>query len=440
MSEAKVILLEHRLDYQCLYGLNLYVYLGVEVLVAITIKEVVEFIQKNDTALIFVDASGYSVDVAHDLYRYLEKENLKIPYYVIGKTKAPSSEVTIFDSNIQLKHILQSIAKSLGVTAKIMAEKSVGKYFPMPLKFILPGWQTEYDLLIKNGTQLVPKVSKDNIIDCDLIDELEGNTDSIYIESIKRLKFVNSLTSQIFAKLNDPTLTPQERVKTTATAYQMVMEQSRRIGIAQSTLDMANKSMDSMKAVIEICPKLDDLLDLIMRDQSSLRYKLSFLISYIGLHIIKKMPWSSKEQQEIFSFLAFFHNIALTKDKYIKYRSDNDIESSDLDTEEKKLIINHAQNAAILVGKAGNKIPFGTDTIIKQHHGSKRGVGLSKISLHISPLAIVFIFSEEWAMIALDSMEKQKKPNKQKIIKQLHTKYNYASFNKVLPVLHTLEF
>lgn len=435
-----IVLLEHRMDYRAIYGMNLSLYLGAKVLVANTIKQACDFIASEEVNLLFVNNDAYTQDIGRELWLIFQKKQYNVPLYVLGNSKVPQEEVTLFDKNIQLRDVLKSIASDFNITAKKMVSIEFPKDFPLPTDFIIPGWQASVEIGIKVGGKYQSYFEKDEIITAEKLDQvLESNNDQLYVDRDERLKFVNSLTTQISAKLNDPNLSPEERISTVATGYQMVMEQSRKIGIAESTLDLANDCIDSMQIVVDQIPTLEGLLKSLMKSQASLRYKQSLLINYIGCHIIKKTQWGNKEQQEKFSFVSFFHNITLTKDEHVKIMSDRQLDASNLPDNEKELVRNHALDAAKLVSSI-DKIPFGASTIIKQHHGSSKGIGLSKLHKNISPLAIVFIFAQEWANLVLQFEDLERRPKKKEIIEMLHDKYNQSGFHKILPILHTLEF
>ncbi|MBF0299539.1 MAG: hypothetical protein HQK51_12515 [Oligoflexia bacterium] len=453
----KIILLEHRPDYRAIYGLNLTVYIGVEVLVAITVREVVKYLEDYECTLIFIDAKSYVIDVGLEVFNHLSKKNLHIPCFIVGQTKALQDVVTVFDSKIDLKNILHNIAKVLNVTSMSMYQAKHPKYFPLPIEFILPGWECACPLYKKvsveqvavSSEQVSPEQAADqnyellfdtgSVILNDTLEALEcGDIKYLYVDAKLRLKFVNSLTMQISAKLNDPNLTYTEKILTVAKAYQMIQEQSRRIGIAESTIALANECIKAMNSIIEFSPDLNSLLQGLYQQDSSYLYRHSLLINYIGAHIIKNMNWGSREQQEKFSFVAFFHDIILNNDEMAKFRTDSEVYNSKLPEEQKKLVLNHALDSAKLLSKV-KSIPFGADTIIKQHHGNKNGKSLSDISLGISPMAIVFIFAEEYAHIILSNKDSSREIDNYAIIRMLSSKYNLPAFNKVLPVLKTLK-
>ncbi|MBL6990172.1 MAG: HD domain-containing protein [Bacteriovoracaceae bacterium] len=436
-SDPKIIILEHRPDYKAIYGLNLNVYLRAEILIAATVREVVSYLEIYSKSLVFIDTSGYTVDVGFEVFRYISKNNLTCPCFIVGNTKAPADVVTIFDAQMELKLILQTVAKLLKITAFSMAKKEVPPKFPLPLEFILPGWECCHPLYLKDGDQYNKILKQGDIISGDILDELEvKKVNYLYIDAHYRLKFVNSFTFQISSKLNDSSLSYQDRLKTTAKGYQMVMEQARRLGIKESTMELANDCVDSVQTLIASTPNLKTLTSNLSSE--SYLYRHSLLISYIGAHIIKKVKWGSKEHQKKFAFAAFFHDIVLIRDELAKYRSDLSVNKSSLPDKDKKRVLNHAVLAAQLVSKV-KSIPLGTDTIIRQHHGSKNGKTLSKLEKGISPLAIVFMFSEEWAELAIISRDNDDKVQKELLLKQLQKKYNIPAFKRNLPEL-TLDF
>jgi len=436
-----IILLEHREEYKAIYGMNLTLYLGAEVLVANTIKVAMELVKNSDPVLLFVNNDAYSQDMGADLWQLFDSKRIKVPLFILGSAKVPLDEVTVFDSNIQLRDVLSSMARQMKITANMMAEVEHPEFFPLPTKFVIPGWQTTINIYISKNEQFEVFFQPDDVITGDELDQLDRDLNfQLYVKSDERLKFVNSLTGQISAKLNDPNLSNEDRINLTATGYQMVMEQARKIGIGQGTMELADSCIQSISTIVDDNPQINDLLNFLLTDSTSLRYKHSLLINYIGCHIIKKTNWGSREMQETFSFISFFQNIALSKDEHVLITTNEELENSGLPEEEKKLIENHALIAAKLVSSI-DKIPFGqAATVIKQHHGSNKGIGLSSLSLSINPLSIVFLFAEEWANLVLKFSNENKRPTKKEIIRMLHKKYNKPGFNKILPILHTLDF
>jgi hypothetical protein len=440
LEPLKIILLEHRQDYKAIYGMNLCLYLGAEIITTKTTNETMSIISEMDIDLVFVNNDAYGQDVAYELYTHLGKTKNSIPLFVIGNTKLSNDSITKFDGQCQLREVIQSIAKSKSITPKMMSEIDQPLYFPLPMEFIIPGWQTLVEIFIKTPDNYKIFFQAEEIIFLEQLNELrEGEGSQLYVERDKRLKFVNNLTLQITAKLHGPNISVEERIKVSEVAFQMVMEQARQVGVGDSTMNLANSCIDAMTNIINEIPSLDKLLKNLLENTGSYRYKQSLLINYIGSHIIKKTKYPSKSQQEIFSFVAFFHNIALNKDEYAMIHSDKELEESDLSGKEKTLIERHAIIAAKLLTDSDKKIPYEAGIILKQHHGSSRGLGLSNMSASISPLAIIFILAQEWTNIVLKFENEENIPDKKEVITMLQRKYDLKAFHTLLPILDTLQ-
>ncbi len=437
----KIVLMEHRVDYRAIYGLNLSIYLEAEVEVAKTIKEVISLVENGEIDLVFINNDAYSQDVAQDLWKIFEEREVRAELIVLGKTLVPQDYVTVFDSKIQLRDVLQSVARIMGVTSRDMVEKYKDEYYPLPMNFVVPGWQTNVDIFVRQHNEFIKVFNIEDVILSGELEYLEdGDLQQVFIKSKQRLKFANFITIQLSAQLNNPKLTIDERHRVTGVAYEMVMEQARQIGITTTTMDLANDCMKSMKAIVKGVHKLDKLLGYLLKMPTSYRYKQSLLINYIGSHILKKMKWASRDQLEVFTFCSFFHNIALYKDAYVKIRDDHVLEKHKyLTRREKELISKHALAAARLVSEVPDKIPYEATIILKQHHGTSSGIGFNNISRKISPLAMIFVLAEEWANIVLEYETETKRPSREEVYELIAAKYNFPDYETILPALRTLE-
>lgn len=437
-TNIKVVLLEHRPTFKSIYGLNLSLYLGVEVLSATTLKEATDIIKKNDIDIIFIDNNAYTQDTAKKCFFALDSIHKEIQMFIVGPTDLNEEKFHIFEPNTNIKTILQSLAKYLSITAKKMADLELDHHFPIPLEFVVPGWISPRSIYKKNGEKFEEILLPDTIVTEKFLDDLDcGEGSFLYVRSDERLQFVNSLTLQISSLLNDPKLNTEDRIDLTATAHQIVMEQARSMGISDSTISLATDCIDSMKQLLKEIKDLEHLLNNFLKNSHTYMYQHCFLTNYIGIHLIKKMPWSSKEQQEKFTYICFFHDISLKQDEYVKIHTEEELDKLDIPEQDKKIVRNHALLSAKIVSNFP-KIPFGVDTIIKQHHGSKTGEGLNKLYKDLSPLALVFMLSEEWARLSFEAMKKENFIPKEKIIQTLYQKYNTQAFHKILPHLNEL--
>jgi hypothetical protein len=135
-------------------------------------------------------------------------------------------------------------------------------------------------------------------------------------------------------------------------------------------------------------------------------YQFSELTSFVSCHIISNMDWGSEEQQEKIVFLSFFDDILLTDEKLLRIRTKEEFDAADLNEHEKDLINRHAQMSVELL-QTYPRAPMGADIVVKQHHGSKIGLGLPEtFPGTISPLAIVLGVAETFVDYYIKSMEK----------------------------------
>jgi hypothetical protein len=91
-----------------------------------------------------------------------------------------------------------------------------------------------------------------------------------------------------------------------------------------------------------------------------------------------------------------------------------------------------------MLTKYHTRIPFGVETIIKQHHGTRDGIGFSTYPMSISPLALLFMVAEEWVHLILKAEELNIKLERKEILQKLRLKYKGFSYDPILRALEDL--
>ena len=87
---------------------------------------------------------------------------------------------------------------------------------------------------------------------------------------------------------------------------------------------------------------------------------------------------------------------------------------------------------------ATSGIPLGVDAIIKQHHGSRSGVGFSQSPQSISPLALVFLIADEWVTNLMISEKNNYHLSHEVLLTIVKNKYRSLSFQKIIKSLEKL--
>jgi len=85
------------------------------------------------------------------------------------------------------------------------------------------------------------------------------------------------------------------------------------------------------------------------------------------------------------------------------------------------------------------KIPSGVSTVIKEHHGSKGGIGfMDELSTSISPLSQMFIVVEDF----VDSLLKVPQPatggHIAQIMKRLSERYHSGTYHQALKAVEAM--
>lgn len=439
---ADILLLDNHEKTRRLYSVNLEVYTASNVIECDNIETAVDYLENFTPQIIIVRSKIDQRNADESLYKVLKQKEENPLFIVLGESKINYSEVTTFAEPIELKELIQTCADKLGITAKDMAGSEVGEYYPIPLYLILEGFQLVCPIYKRNQKgEFKEFLKKDHHIYKEVLVMLKDDgVEEIYVKALDRLKFVSSLTVQTTEFLRNDNITIEEKLAVVEQGHQMTRNMAKKMMIDNETIQLAEASIDIMVSIVDNISSLKSLLEITLENHMSFIYRHCLLTSYIGSHIINNMEWGSRDQQVKVAFVSFFHDIALTEEKLVKIHDEEELDNSILSDLDKNRVRNHALNSAKFLSKYYNSIPFGADTIVKQHHGSRNGIGLNNLSQNISPLAIVFIVAEEWALLALKNEDLEHKMDRTAIVNHLRTKYNLPAFKKVLAVLDQLAF
>ena len=445
LKEPLVIIYESRLDYLNLYCLNLQVYVSAKFVICNRFDELVDMIKKENPDLIFISlvSEDKVLEKIQKINNAVKDKFSKPICYIQIKSKKnivkdDYKELTISDIDVSVKDIVSTVAKKMKITAKYMSELNVGEYYPINLKYILPGWQATQPFYTKqqDGTFKVI-LAKGQYFKKELIDTL-GLTTNVYCKSDFRLEVINSFTSSIKSILEQENLEVGERYEQTEIAFNMISQSVATIGLPETTLNLAKSTIRSMEKLITQIPSLSKLYRMFLEENTSMRFKHSMLASYMGQYVLKDQSWNNHSITQQWSYLCFFHDIILDQDSYLLFEYDDDVKKSQLTEKEKSIVLNHAQMASKMISQM-KEIPIGIDVLIKQHHGSKMGNSLSEISMTISPLCIIFILIENYVHFFLSNNESVKKPEEiATFIDSLFKKYPYPNYKKMIPLLRTI--
>jgi hypothetical protein len=213
------------------------------------------------------------------------------------------------------------------------------------------------------------------------------------------------------------------------------------IGLTESTIEVANASIQSLQEMTKNSSNLQDLINLLNDDKYSLRFKHSAVACYVGTQVLSKMEEKGSNAFIMWSTMCFFHDMLLEEDSWIWINTEEQLKSSLIPKEKHPLILNHAALTAKILSQYKD-LPMGIETLIKQHHGSKMGNTMDKITLGISPLAILFIIVEAWAEMyfEVDGNNGIHEQTYEEFIQSLKKKFPWPNFHKNIALFQDLRF
>lgn len=439
--KPKILLYDPRVDFQNTYCLNLLVYTNADLKIFPKLDKLFQFLWEEEADGVFIHIPKEEKkieDILFNLYAPIKKKEKKPVVLIQGISNSPYEELLPFERDIPVKDLVQTFAKKAGITAQYMAKLNVGDYFEIPTKYLLAGWQVVKPVYYYDKeNQLRPLLKEGEFFTPELLEMLKNT--NILVKSPYRLELINSFTSKLKEKL-DQEMPVKERVSLTDTAYQMISSTMQSLELPETSLQLARSAIGSMEKIVNSNRTLSELYKVITDDKTSMRFKHTIVSMFIGHHLLPQIPWASKQHEESWSHLCFFHDIMLTKDEWIFIDHEFDLEKLNLDAKDKAIVLNHARLAARVVSQA-KELPVGIDTLIKQHHGSKMGDGLGKMSMSISPLAILFVIVENYTHFLLTEPAKAKtSEGNHDFIESLFKKFPFPNYKKTIPYLRNIPF
>jgi hypothetical protein len=173
-------------------------------------------------------------------------------------------------------------------------------------------------------------------------------------------------------------------------------ERIKALGFSQETIDAVNSLLKVMLLNVKENKVLIKHLSTMKKNGLSYSYSHSYLCALIIFKILPKFDWGTDKALEKFIYVCFFHDISLSDDFEMNIRSQSELQ---LFLNDKKIfdkVNHHAFQAFALLSKF-EKIPLDVPIIIKEHHGSKTGIGFTEeISMNLNAMSMVFIVVEDF--------------------------------------------
>jgi len=437
----QILLLDNMLKTSQLYSVGLEAYVGTEVVAMQTIEDAIDYLSSNAPSIIITRSPIEERDAAAVLVQKIQELNLRPHLIVLGKSKVNNYQATFMDEAVDVRILIKKCAALLGINAREMAEKDVGDFYPIRLSVVIPNLALVCPVYRRDKDMSFNLfLDKDSKLHTEIITILKNaGEEYIYVESAHRLKFVNSLMIFLAEILSDDKLSLEDNILFGNRSYNIIRDAARRMQITTAVIHATETNINTMISIASKIPKLNEFIKLTTSNENvTSMFRHSLLTCFVGGHIIDKMEWGTSEQKVKMAFVCFFSNIYLEDDNHLLVHSEKDLEALDCSEVEKTQINNHAINAAKLLAKYYINLPFGIDTIVKQHHGNRYGVGFAQSPSSVSPLALVYMISDAWVSTLLNSEKLGRPLTEVQALAVVKTKYRGMMFQDITSVLDHL--
>ncbi len=435
---------------QDMYSINLKTYLDVTCTIKDNLENAIQLLEIGvQIDLIIVQNKIGNEHVGRGIYNYLLARDFDdIPILILGPDpQVPKGyHLSIIENIYDIKSVIKIAAKHLNITAKDMAQKIVPEYFPIPISIFTHLEHTEFDIFHNQNNNYIKIINAGTNPNQKVKHYQQEGVKNLYVKAEHRLKFTNYFSNNIINILKRKNLTPAQRVESTQIGYDFIAEHIEEVENVNDLVEISKQCVNSMDLIIDEQPEIRKLLNNLFNNQTSYAFKHCQLNAFISAHIINEIDWGTKEHRDKLTFIAFYHDILLTKKEQIIINTNKQLEQSKLSAEEKELVKMHAYKTAMLIQKIP-RAPLGSDNIIKQHHGMISGIGFEEghFSNNLSPLAIVFIIAEEYAaaILAAEKIVNDKADysefNHQETIEQLYSRYVGSNYTRAIKTLEKIK-
>lgn len=429
--------------------------LTVEVTEVPTIERALSFIPiLPELDFILFNANSFDSKNFVKLEKHLIDEKLEIPLLILGQVIPERSQSQILKFNIDSMNFLDLI-KDLFIKNDISKkQKAVSLFTPVELSYVLEHVTTpfpvDFYLRIKRSEdeyQYIKRLHAGEIFDQSEIEKFHKHQIAqIYIQKNDYQKFLD-----FSLKLNMSKSTSNK--VTSAFNYHLTREVLSLVGVDEEVEKNVANNIKEMEANLIQNESLANYLNLLKKSPNSFAYAHSNLIALILNKVVGKFEWDSKMIREKICYAAFFHDLTLIDDKLSRVHSEEELfqekaveyeflSQSKLKDKifkdfEIEQVLHHALNAALIVEKIPS-IPSGVAQIVREHHGSKNGIGFNNSqSISLQPLSMLFMVTEDFVheMMKLDSINKDAL---RRIVKNLSLVYLKSNYKKAVEALHLI--
>lgn len=440
---AQVILIESNKAMKDLIAINLTTYLGVDVIHRKTAKDAISLLDILPSIdLIICNSKIDREDTGNLLNNYLIRNQLDINLIVLGENVTyPKTHTLNIPNDKDWEKVVTVTANIFGITEEALAKKVVPDYVPVPVKYFLNLESVNCDVFIRIKKspvdyQFVKRIHNgDSFSKETILTYLKQNLAHFFVAKDSYKNFATYLSNRLIAKMESLDNNLAAKIELMGEAYYIATREILQLGFNREIVQLSDMIIDSMVKSFEKSPEMSGLLHKVINSKSGMLYQRCYMISVVSCEMMKNMQMESNTSKEKLAFAAFFHDILLAEHEQLsKINSMEDLEKAKLSEKDWDLVFNHANDAAQLI-HSHPESPFGSEAIIRHHHGALNGKGFSNEIENLPELSRIFIVAHHFVLELMKFKENGGEPRP--ITEELYKRYPTKNMAVIIKSLET---
>lgn len=369
--------------------------------------EVLEILKKIDFIdLIILDLREVNnLDAIKIMQNYISTNNLMTKIATIGLPQDMDGIINEKDVK-NWKEIIFKFMRLTEMNELDVKQREVFEYLPIPSRMFRFLSRLPDDVFIKlkqdNQNKYIKRFNKDDIISPDDFKHLLNKIENFYVETKRRHKFVKAIADTLITKIKEHSSSPSLAPSVTD-QFQIVQLLTQEMGFTQEVQNLVNDCLDDIVDKTIKAPKLKKFLEEVYQSSNQgVQAKINQMtILTCGALLNFVSDAKAKEKLRTLSFVALFHDFLLD-DETVLIRSEDEI-PMEASIEERRLVLHHAK-AASLYFMNYPEVSDECIQIIREHHGSKKGIGFPDMpEPGLNELSYLFRICEELAFQTVEA-------------------------------------
>ena len=444
---SQILLIETDDSLRSILKLNMMKNIGCEVIEKVALEEALSILAiLPDIDLILCRDQSGTLQIAEEIANYLKAEKSKIPVLIIGEKRTDYQFANAIPATSTWKDVVTMAGKLLGVNVQLEQNLITEDYVAIGINYFLninsPSMGCDIYIRVKKGDagfQYIKRLhANDQFSRADIEKYRDAGLKEFFIQKEHFSQFVNYVTNQLIAKLDDASLSAESRATLNSEAYEITLERMNSVGVDEYTIAIVEESLKSMEASIKENNALSSFLSMLRSNKISYAYSHCYLLSILLHKVVEHFEWVTPQIKEKLTVIAYFHDISLADSTLMKIQNMKELEASGLSPADQKLVLNHAMASAEMIENFP-KMPAGVGSIIREHHGSKGGYGFSEsLSIAIAPLSMMFIVVEDFVDQYLKTEGNPNWQQIEQIVENLKVRYTKMTYAQTVQALSSM--